>query len=204
MGLSNIFPFAKPALKHVIGVLLSFNDSELQEFGEGLGRIAAPISRRSFKKVAQQLAPKMPRVSESDLTEALALVCQVVRDTDILEPIEEVSEVPEADRARLEPLFKTFNANRSLAKAIALDRLLDRGPRIQNLSWDCDLRWPLQGSVDQKDEQETRVPLAIFRLKVDDWNWPIYFQLAENELEELIGDLQQARTQLQKLSQGER
>lgn len=211
MGAGNMFfPFAKSALNRVIESLLSLNTAELEAFRESLGHITAPINRRSFKKVAHSLAPKIPRMPENDLIEAVAIVCQVVRDDDILEAIEEIAGIQKPDRERLEVLLKTFKADQRLKKMISLDQFLDRGPRIKHLSWVCDLRreFPdssesVEGSHDRKEE-EIRIPLAIFRLRVDDWDWPIYFQVAENELEELIGDLQKARTQLQKLNEGER
>lgn len=212
MGLGSMFlPFAKPALKRVIEGLLSLNGAELEAFRENLGHITAPVNRCSFKKIAQSLAPKIPRIPENDLIEAIAIVCQVVRDDEILEVVEDAAGVPRADRERLEVLLKTFNANRNLANIIAMDRFLDRGPRIEHLSWVCDLRtkYPdssggLEEPDDRRNEEEIRIALAIFRLKIDEWDWPIYFQLAENELEELIGNLQKARTQLQRLTKNER
>ena len=212
MGLSSMFfPLVKPALKRVIEDLLSLNSAELGHFTESLVSITAPISRRSFRKAAQGLAPKIARISENDLTEALALVCQLVRDNEMLEPIEEISEMPTTDRDRFEALLKTFNANRPLAKVIALDRFIDRGPRIRHLSWVCDLRTKIPGisgtfqeAEDRKDDEEIRIALSIFRLRIDDWDWPVYFQVTESELDELIGELQRARTQLQRLNQSER
>jgi hypothetical protein len=206
-----LVPYGRPELKRAIEGLLSLNDAELEAFRQGLGRITAPINRRAFRKVAQSLTSSITRVPERDLAEAVGIVCQVVRDEEILVGIEEIASVPKADRERLEALLHTFKGNKLLTKAIALDRFLDRGPRIQHLSWVCDVRmWfpdgqgGVEGSLDRKDEEDFRIALAIFRLKVDDWDSPIYFQVEENELESLISDLQKARTQLQRISQGGR
>lgn len=204
MGVGALLGLGERQLRKTLTNLANLAKDELAILDESLSLLEAPISRRKIKGIALALSEKVGRLSESEWEDLVGLVLGLVREPELLSIVGRVAEIEDQVRERIEAILSPLRSAHPLARAIDIDRFIDRGPRLVNVTWFCDVRTKFSDSTrsrpasdDYSPQEELCLPMAIFRLKVDELDTPIYFQVTEGELDELISRLDRARKELQ-------
>ncbi len=191
--------------------LASLEESELRAVNEVFNQLSAPLNRSTLKATGKRVHERVNRLTDDEAEGIVGLLLQLLTTPSFMELLEDTDVIDEPGRARIEKSLEFFGSNQYLRKVVATDKLLERGPRLQQMSCSCDVRTefanPLEGehAGDAKPpREEIRLPIAIVRMKTDEIPQPIYFQLMASELEEHISTLQRARDQLRYLEDKEK
>ena len=201
MEFSPMFPFVAPAhLKVAVDHLASLDEKELTAINEVFTNLDAPINRRKIKATGERVREKISRLSDDESENLVGLALQLISVPDFMDVLDGLEAINDKNRTNVKRALETFKSNEALKKAIAIDRVLDRGPRLQSLSCFCDVRTHFSSSDGTRatdvPREEFRVPMAIVRMKIDEIPQYIYFQLSASELDEHISTLQKASSQL--------
>jgi hypothetical protein len=208
MDLGSFFPFAAPkSVKVAVGHLASLDERELATLSDVLGQLDAPINRRKIKAIGESVRRRDSKLTDDEWENVVSLALQLISVPDFMEFLDSFQAVDDKSRAGIKRVVDALGSNERLKRAIAVDKVLERGPRLQHLSCFCDVRvhFADQGSsaagATYVPREEFRVPMAIVRMKVDEIQPYIYFQLSATELEEHISTLQKVSDQLRCLTE---
>jgi hypothetical protein len=211
MEFSPFFPFAAPqSLKAAVGHLASLDKEELTTLNEVFAHLDAPINRRGMRATGESVRQKISRLSDGEWESVVALALQLTSVSDFMDMLESLRVLDDETRPKIKNAVDTFKANQALKKVIAIDNVLERGPRLQHFSCFCDVRTHFSDSAENAagttyvPREEFRVPIAIVRIRVDEVQGYVYFQLSASELDEHIAKLQKARDQLRHVIETER
>jgi hypothetical protein len=208
MDVGSLFPFAAPqSLRVAVSNLASLDEKELATVNEVLTQLDAPIDRRKIKTIGERVQQRTARLTNDEWENVVSLALQLISASDFMEYLDGFLTVDDKSRAGIKRVLDALGSNGSLKRAIAIDKVLERGPRLQHLSCFCDVRVhfadPGLGGAGATyvPREEFKVPMAIVRMKVDEIQPYIYFQLSATELEEHISTLQKACDQLRCLTE---
>jgi|HubBroStandDraft_6_1064221.scaffolds.fasta_scaffold106492_2 hypothetical protein len=90
-------------------------------------------------------------------------------------------------RVKLQKVLDVLGSNQALRRLVAIDNVLERGPRLRQMSCFCDIRTSLTDANEkatgsaQLPSGELRVPIVIVRMKIDEVPQFLYFQFAASE-----------------------
>ena len=90
-------------------------------------------------------------------------------------------------RVKLQKVLDVLGSNQALRRLVAIDNVLERGPRLRQMSCFCDIRTPLTDANEkatgsaQLASGELRVPIVIVRMKIDEVPQFLYYQFAASE-----------------------
>jgi len=204
------FPYSPPPLKAAVDHLASLNETELAALNDLFTHLDAPINRRKMRTIAKSIHQKTGRLSEDEWENVASLALQLLSGADFMEFLEGFQAIDDKSGPNVKRVLDALKSNQSLEKVMAIDRVIERGPRLEHLSVSCDVRTHFSASnVDTAEttympREEFNVPLAIIRMKIDEVEQYIYFQMSDDELEEHIATLQKAREQLRYITETER
>ncbi len=206
------FPFGgERQLKDAAGHLASLKEDELRAAGDVLSQLEVPIDAQKIKVVGRRIQEKVGRLSADEWETIVGLILQFLSVPDFMAMLEDLEFIDDQGRAQLRKALDSLKSNQVLKRVIATDKLLERGPRLKQMNWFCDIRTQFSDSGEAKAgtdthvaQEEIKLPIVIVRMAIDEVESPVYFQLTVSELEEHISKLQKARNQLRHLIEKER
>jgi hypothetical protein len=204
------FPFGgQRQLKAIVAHLVSLEENEISIISDTLARLDAPINSRAIRTAGEWLHDQITRLSDDEWENIVALLLQLVSIDDFMASLDDLAVIDDKQRAGVQRILDVVNSNEILKRTIAIDKLLERGPRLQYLRWFCDIRTQLLDFPGRRTgpgldvpKEEVRLPIITIRMKIDEVEQPVYFQMSASELEDHIAMLQRARDELRCLEKG--
>jgi hypothetical protein len=203
----SLFGGAEQQLRSSLDKLVSLTDDEIRVLGESLESLTAPLRGREVEGAARTLHTLLPRFSENEWEASVGLLLQILTDTGFLDFLTSVVLADSDQRARLKGLLESLKSRSRIAETVAKDRFLEQGPRLKRLTWFCDLRTKFTKTTDAGSSEgddgpqaEFTLPVLTIRLEVDEVQSPIYFQLTDAELRDVISALERAHRELRSIS----
>jgi hypothetical protein len=207
-----MFPFAfggQRQIKTSVGHLASLDESQIGIVTEALGQIQAPINSRGIRTAGERVHNKISRLSDDEWESVLGLLLQSLSTDEFLEFLDSMDVIEKDERGKVQKILDVVGSDEAIRKLIATDRLLERGPRLQHLRWFCDVRTQFLGSLSKQatsepyvPREEVRLPIVIFRMKIDEVDQALYFQMSASELDDHLAMLQRARDELRCIEKG--
>jgi hypothetical protein len=188
----------------------SLSDDEVRALQKALAKLKVPINERSIEPASLDLNRESPRLSPKEWGDVARAALEFARESDSegsLGLLADLAELQPGVRESLERIARSLRSQENIRGLIALDSFLERGPRLKSITCFCDVRvkfsdTKINGEQKGTPREEARLPIALVRLNVDEIAQPVYFQMVESEISEMISRLEAARQQLRQLEDG--
>lgn len=208
MDIASLIQFGSTQLRGGLRKLTSLDEQELGILSDTLRSLEAPFGRSEIRALGEKLNERAPGLSNDEWADVVAVLLQSLGDRDFISFLEDSHIADEKARERLETILEPFKSNHPITKVIEIDRFIEQGPRLTSVICSCDVRTKFSKASDAvadgeqyKPVEEFRLPIATIRMETDELEYPIYFQLTERELSNLVATLETARKQLQYISE---
>ncbi len=169
----------------------------------------APINRRKIRAISERARQRLGRLTDDEWENVVGLSLQLVSNSEFMELLDGLQAVDETRREELTRAVGVLRSNKALERVVAVDKVLDRGPRLRHLSCSCDVRVHFADTQSTGadaaavTQEEFRLPIVIVRMRVDELPQYVYFQASASELKDHISTLQRAYDQLRCLGEKE-
>jgi hypothetical protein len=204
----SLFGGALEQFKSSVDKLVSLTEDEIGALGESFESLTVSLGSRDVEAVARAVHTKAPRLSEDEWETLAGLVLQLLTDSGFCDFLNSAVLTQADQRARLKGLRESLGSRPRIAETLAKNRFLEQGPRLKRLTWFCDLRTKFAKAGDGtpagsegRPQEELTLPIVTVRMAVDEIQSPIYFQLTDTELRDLISSLERAHKQLRYISE---
>jgi hypothetical protein len=204
----SLFGGAEYQLRSSVEKLALLTDDEIRVLGESLESLTAPLGGGDIEGVARTLQARAPRLSRGEWENLVTLLLQLLTEPGFWDFASDMVVVESEQRGRLASLRQSMESRPRLAETLAKDRFLEQGPRLKRLTWFCELRTKFakttdtdSSTQDSNPQAEFTIPIVTIRLEVDEVESPVYFQLADTELRNVISALERAQRELRSISE---
>lgn len=212
MELRTMFPFpfgGQRRIKAAIAHLASVEEGQVATITDALTHLDPPINSRAIRATSEQIREKTGRLSDDEWESVLGLLLQLISTDDFLEFLDDMEVIEKDQRTRVQKILDIVKSNETIGRVVAADKLLERGPRLQHLRWFCDVRTQFLDSPGKRaasgpyvPKEEVRLPVIVIRMKIDEVEQAVYFQMSASELDDHIAMLQRARDELRYIEKG--
>ena len=212
MEFRTMFPFpfgGQRQIKTAIAHLASVEENQTSIITDALTQLQAPINSRAIRVAGEHIHEKISRLSDDEWESVLGLLLQLVSTKDFMEFLDQMDVIDNDQRKKVQNILDVLRSNETIMRLVAADKLLERGPRLQHLRWFCDVRTQFLDSPEGRTtsgsyvpKEEVRLPVIIIRMKIDEVDQAVYFQMSGSELDEHIAVLQRARDELRCVEKG--